>query len=243
MAMKNDAPPEAPSRVVARRLRAVRKSKAWSQQDLARRLAELGAPTDRATLARTEAGDRGVSLDDTIMLAAALDVSPLALVLPDNEDTPVAVAPRYPYRAEYFRRWFCGLAPLPAFADVGAGGDMTEEEFDKQPLHTPEGKQWDRHALAERARFFESTLPLFGPWQGYSKPGVQHLLQMADSYASAAGDDNRRAMERFLNELSTEVERQRTRLQALGELSTPTEVRSFARRTGGEIDYRSQEED
>ncbi len=61
-----------------------------SQVKLAERMAELGTPMHHTVIAKIENGDRGVSVDDLVALAAALDVSPLRLLLPANrrDDVP-----------------------------------------------------------------------------------------------------------------------------------------------------------
>lgn len=51
-------------------------------KELSERLAELGHPIPTLGLRRIEAGERRVSVDDLVALAVALDMSPLALLLP-----------------------------------------------------------------------------------------------------------------------------------------------------------------
>ncbi len=105
--------PKKASKVVAERVRAVREAKRWHQQDLADRLAALGAPTDRATVARTENSTRGLSLDDMLLYAAALDVSPLHLFIPLEDDQEIQVTPTLSVPAARARKWVRGHDPLP----------------------------------------------------------------------------------------------------------------------------------
>ncbi len=211
MSENKPPPPVAskPSEIAARRMREIREAKRWSQQDVADRLDEIGSPTDRATVARTEGAARGLSLDDAMMMAAALDVSPLSLSLPEDGDDLVAVGPRLMYGADYVRRWICGLAPLPLFlADFRPAG--VEEE--KRNLISPDGKEWNERAADERNRFFELFLPL-SRWRAWQRPGVRHLVQMADAFADAAGEANASEMRRCLSQLAAEIERQRAQLE------------------------------
>lgn len=105
---------QAPSQVLGEKMRATRLRKGWtSQQRLADRLAELGISVDRSVVARLEAGTRGVQLDEASAIAAALGVSPLALLLPDDPEEMVALAPKLKVRAEEARAWFRGDEPLP----------------------------------------------------------------------------------------------------------------------------------
>lgn len=94
-----------PSEVFAERMREARERKRWSQQDMADRLAEMGDPTDRATLARTETRARGLSLDDAVAYSAALGASFIHMVCPLDPAEPVAVAPKLVLPAGHVRDW------------------------------------------------------------------------------------------------------------------------------------------
>ena len=179
---------------------------------MANRLAEMGEPIDRATLARTESEARGLSLDDALLYAAALDASPVGLLFPKDDDAPVALGPQFRVRSEYARRWLMGLAPLPVFIDHKAPGTLSEEELLETPVRTADGKVLTRQENDERARFHEASLPL-ERWKAYQRPGVRWLVQMADAYAMAAGNDYRTGMARYLDELAMEIERQRKALE------------------------------
>lgn len=103
-----------PSRVLGEQVRRVRVRKGWTtQQALADRLKALGYDMDRSAVARLETGKRGVSLDESFAIAAALEVSPLSLVLPRNEDEPVSVAPDLTVSTAAAREWLRGEEPLP----------------------------------------------------------------------------------------------------------------------------------
>lgn len=113
-AKKNDAAPP-PSSVFGQQVRAVRTHKGWtSQQHLAERLSELsGHDIDRSAIARLETGKRGVSLDEAFAISAALEVSPLSLMLPRDPSQPVAVAPHVTVTGKEAREWARGDEPLP----------------------------------------------------------------------------------------------------------------------------------
>ncbi len=94
-----------PSEVFADRMRKARERKGWSQQDMADRLAEMGEPTDRATLARTETRARGLSLDDAMAYAAALGASFTHMVCPLDNAEPVALASKLVLPSRQVRDW------------------------------------------------------------------------------------------------------------------------------------------
>ncbi len=100
------------SQVTAGRIREVRERRRWSQEDLAKRLGELGAPVDRATVARTEGGARGLSLDDALVYAAAVGVAPVNLFTPVNSTPALVVAPELVVDPILARQWIRGLAAL-----------------------------------------------------------------------------------------------------------------------------------
>lgn len=106
------------SQIAARRIRQIRKSQGVSQTDLAERLRAIGVPKSKSTLARMESEKKSESrvptLDEVFEFAAALDVSPRALVLPvDDLEVDVTIAPRVVDPAWRVARWLDGEA-LPS---------------------------------------------------------------------------------------------------------------------------------
>src|SRR3954449_11513187 len=74
-----------PGEAFAIRLHDARTAKRWSQQQLADRLAELGCPIHRVTLAKYEQGlqlSQNVSLEHVLAIAVALGVAPIHLFVP-----------------------------------------------------------------------------------------------------------------------------------------------------------------
>lgn len=102
-----------PNEVFGVQLRAVREARGWSQRELLRRLAELGVDMDPATLHRTETHQRGLALNEALALAAALEVSPLHLIVPTAREATVEIAPKVVVSATNARRWVTGQWPLP----------------------------------------------------------------------------------------------------------------------------------
>lgn len=87
---------------------------------LADRCAEVGAPeVNRSVLANIESGRRdSVSVDELMILALALDVSPVDLLAADQDDGEVALVPGDPIPTRTAREWVCGLL------DIGLDGAM-----------------------------------------------------------------------------------------------------------------------
>jgi transcriptional regulator with XRE-family HTH domain len=108
-----------------------RKSRGWTQADLAASLADLGFTGWRQTkVAKIEAGAVArVSLDDVLALAAALDVQLAHLLAPDGAG--VAIAPKLALSPPDFRAWVRGHRPLSPEADRNYffGPLVPEEEW------------------------------------------------------------------------------------------------------------------
>jgi transcriptional regulator with XRE-family HTH domain len=135
--------------VVARRVRHYRDQSGLTQQQLAERTKELGHPISRGTLAKIEAASspdapselrtrvENITLVDVLVLAAALDTSPLLLFLPLGEEEDVVVTP--------------GVAMHPQLAIEWARGDETftrQFELDGKltPVSAPwNGRQWRKN--------------------------------------------------------------------------------------------------
>lgn len=104
--------------VVGQRVRELRRRVDMTQEQLAARLAECGAPMDRVTVAKIETGARGVSVDDLLVLGLALDVSPIALLLPgDGDELPVGSDS---FTSGDLLAWLRGALPLRPLTDSRA---------------------------------------------------------------------------------------------------------------------------
>jgi transcriptional regulator with XRE-family HTH domain len=96
---------QTPGQVFARRVREAREDNGWTQHDLADRLG-----IDRTTVVRIEAGGSRselASLRDIFRFAAALDVAPIHLLTPLEDEAPVEIAGRV-LTARVARAWIRG---------------------------------------------------------------------------------------------------------------------------------------
>jgi transcriptional regulator with XRE-family HTH domain len=143
-----------PSQIAAQRIKELRNRHNWSQQQLADRITELGSPIDRAAIAKLEAGpkQRRLQLDEMFVFAFALDVAPISLVLP-TEDEDIHVAGRTEAATATVRSWFVGEQPLGG-PDGGQDSrtyfsEVPEREFlSRIQIETVKPKQFVRE-LAE----------------------------------------------------------------------------------------------
>ncbi len=73
---------------VAENLKRVRKQRGLSTYELAAKLEKIGWPILQSGVARIEAGERRVDVDDLMALAVCLDCSPNLLLMPDTSRLP-----------------------------------------------------------------------------------------------------------------------------------------------------------
>jgi len=102
---------DTPAEVFARRMRSYRENRVWSQADLARELSQIGWKVDRAQVARIESGDRGIALNEAIMIAWVLAIPPALLYLPLGEAANIALAPEVIVHPDAARTWVTGVGP------------------------------------------------------------------------------------------------------------------------------------
>lgn len=103
-----------PTEAIAARVRKLREQQGMSAQRLGERLQEVGLPWNRSVVANLESGRRpNVSVEEWLALAYVLQVAPLNLLLPiDDEMTPYFCAPTYAVSVHRVREWIRGEAPL-----------------------------------------------------------------------------------------------------------------------------------
>ncbi len=123
---------KSPSQVLAEQLPAVRARRQLSAQQLAAAVRKLGGTLDRAAISKIETGARGVSLDEAVMLAVALDVAPVHLLTSRDDHEQVSVAPAVTVPAARARRWVRGLEPLPGRDDKAYRTEVPASEWARQ---------------------------------------------------------------------------------------------------------------
>jgi transcriptional regulator with XRE-family HTH domain len=94
-----------PSEVFTTRLRETRKARGLSQTELAHQMTERGRPLSNAALLRIEGGERSLSLDEALALAAVLYVAPAHLLSPPAHEEYVWLTDNYGVDGEGMRAW------------------------------------------------------------------------------------------------------------------------------------------
>lgn len=129
-----DHRPGTPGTTFRRRLREVRRRAGLSQIALAERVAEQGGSLNQAALTRIERGDRDATVEEALLLAAALGVSPLWLMLPSDQHEWVRLGDgNRVYETALLREWIRGSHPM----DLDSYDLFAQERpDDEKPLWT-----------------------------------------------------------------------------------------------------------
>jgi transcriptional regulator with XRE-family HTH domain len=159
------------TRTVAEEIRRYRLARRLSAQQLADRCAELGMPIRRSVLANLENGRRdAITIAELLVLAHALDVSPILLVFPVGRRDEVEALPGRSLPTWDAALWLSGTARLQETAtglDVEwAGPD------DVIPLY-------ERH---EQLVFEWLRRPWEAIWAETEEGEKQAIAQMRDEY-------------------------------------------------------------
>ncbi len=120
MAQTEPAPePKRPHRVIAERVKEIRKARGLSGDRLAREMTKAGVKWDRSIVANLENGRRSiVTVEELLALAYILDVAPVHLMVPLDMDSWYAVTPAsYATTSGRVRAWIRGLFALEGHTD------------------------------------------------------------------------------------------------------------------------------
>jgi transcriptional regulator with XRE-family HTH domain len=118
-----------PAEVFAERVKEARAARGWSPQRLAERLTKLEYPTDRWAVRRIEKGERAdVRLSDLFAYALALDVAPVHLLVPLEDEGPVIVTEALTLPVKKARAWIRGQALLRGADPLGFFMQLPEDE-------------------------------------------------------------------------------------------------------------------
>jgi hypothetical protein len=93
-----------------------------SYAELSRRLAEIGRPIPPLGLRHLEAGSRRIDVDDLVALALALDVTPIALLAPEDAS---------PQELQKLLLWLMG-GVRPNFGGTGTLTAKVEVKYPKE---------------------------------------------------------------------------------------------------------------
>lgn len=119
--------PKRPSAIFAERLRATRKARGISLDQLSRAMSDAGRSVSKASLVRLELAEREPRLDEALALARVLGTAP-ALLLSPSDDERVSVTSDTTLDGTQLREWFRhGMArEILVLGDKSPGKRMVE---------------------------------------------------------------------------------------------------------------------
>lgn len=144
---------------VAQNLADFRRRRRMTTKRLAEEVSDLGVPMTASTVTKIETQGRRVFVDELVALAAALNVTPAALMLPGRDPRqPVWMGESMPWRRAW--RWMHGAAPLPGGYEEADFGDflgwlavnrpyMSEAEFKREYLGPTQPATWEEFMKEE----------------------------------------------------------------------------------------------
>ncbi|SBS77825.1 hypothetical protein MHPYR_490038 [uncultured Mycobacterium sp.] len=103
------------SRRVGRAVQDARKSRGWTAIELSKRCSELNYPISRVAISKIESNSRAGKLDlaELVVLAAALNTSPVSLVYPGPYDEEVELFPGENHTQFMAAQWFSAIPEGP----------------------------------------------------------------------------------------------------------------------------------
>jgi transcriptional regulator with XRE-family HTH domain len=123
------------TRAIADELRRYRAERGLSAQQLADRCAKLGLEISRATITDLENGRRiAVSVAELIIMARALEISPIALITPVGRQETMEIFPGQRTGAFDAALWFSGHADLVNAEGGKDGPDLVAADIDAEDL-------------------------------------------------------------------------------------------------------------
>lgn len=138
-------------KVAGRQVAEVRERRGWSQADLAERVNDLvGEGWHQTTVAKIEKGQRQIDVRALLFLAVALDVSPLHLIVPRDDDAVLTVTEKHEVSASEARAWIRGEQPLPDMDDRVFRTEVPDAEW--QAAQQPSQREVEARKAWEEAR-------------------------------------------------------------------------------------------
>jgi transcriptional regulator with XRE-family HTH domain len=191
--------------VISERIREIRYHKlGMNQAKLAAELAARGFPYEQTTLSRIERGERELRVSELFAFAAALGVSPIALLLPTDpaDDIEVGGDDRW-LNGTQLRRWIRGFVPPP-----GANDRQRRLHYEQLPAD-----EWNAFRVPGVERLVIWVIDRLLPALGYRAMAIEELSVLAESdpeavaKAVATGENEAKRQTDHADQLLRDIER------------------------------------
>jgi transcriptional regulator with XRE-family HTH domain len=118
-----------PSEIAAAQIKEWRKERGITTEKLSERITALGGRVGRVAITKIEKGQRGLSLDDALLFAAALNVPPAVLWFGLGTVDRVHITPLSEIHPDLAARWLAGEIPLASSERIQMGRAEWEETW------------------------------------------------------------------------------------------------------------------
>ena len=151
--------PRRPHQVIAQRVREVRSARGLTAAQLGEKMTEAGLRWDRNVVASFENGRRAaVSVEELLALAAVLEVAPVHLIVPLDDDGWIYLTPEAAARNGYARAWIRGNRALPGTDARKFYSEVPEAEWRQQAEQQEEIlRQLAEDGIVSRAKVSQAT--------------------------------------------------------------------------------------
>jgi transcriptional regulator with XRE-family HTH domain len=196
--MQHKEPEVTASDMVARRVREVRRRRGLTVAQLAQRCAELGYPdlTDQA-LYNLEAGRadkrgrrrRAVTVDELLVLALTLDVAPVHLLVPLEDDRPYQTTPTRAEQSGPVRDWVRGVEPLDGTDARAYWSEVPEVEWQQvsEQMQVHRGEQLGSYRERRLAKLLASDPELAAQLVAHRAAAEEELARLRRPPAEEGG--------------------------------------------------------
>ncbi len=151
--MEHDERALAPTRALAARVRELREKRRLTAAQLAAAMTRAGIKWDRSTVAKLETGRReNVSVAELLALAYVLEVAPVHLLVPLDDDQLYQVTPGRVEPARSVRRWVRGAVPLDGTDPRAFWSEVPADEWDWYEAMRQTGEAGEVQTLLTMAR-------------------------------------------------------------------------------------------
>lgn len=173
---------------VARNIRAVRERRGLTQAQLAALMGTVGRPMVPTAMAKIEAGDRRVDVDDLVAFALVLNVSPPRLLVSvEDLDEVVWLAPARDTPAWTAWQWATGQHALSVDHEDIRGAEVQRRELDYMAERPTWLRSLESHPLMQAIRHLQwaATRAIqsgtsWGPTLGAAITAVQQQAKELD---------------------------------------------------------------
>lgn len=172
--------PLRPHRVIAVRVRELRKRRNLTAARLAEEMTKAGVKWDRTIVTNLENGRRSaVSVEEALALAYVLDVAPVHLLVPLESDGWYAVTPGgYSTRNDRVRAWIRGTYALEGHTDLRSYfSEVPADEFDREAeLRYVARRVGERTLMRGPDGVVQRMNPVTGQWETVDEPWPESSL-------------------------------------------------------------------